>query len=202
MSRTRLASPVLAALATFTLTHRAGAQTDAGNSPAPAAAEEPFVAPPVDDNAALQYWQAFVVMPTFDEEQQKLLEHSADVPIDDSVRKLLGQAQTSLMFMHRGAKLPRCNWGLDYADGLQLHLPQLLGARTLSRVAALDIRRAFEEHQFDVARDDAIDAIILGRRVGRDPMLVSLLVSYRIDEIVVDAVAPYLPELHRPTPTP
>ena len=29
------------------------------------------------------------------------------------------------MYLHRGAKLPRCDWSLDYEDGVSLRLPHL-----------------------------------------------------------------------------
>src|SRR5215212_180508 len=107
--------------------------------------------PPVSDNAALQYWQAFAMLPALDAKQEKLLENWSEAPLDGAVSKLLDQSHPSLMFLHRAAKLKRCDWGFDYRDGISMLLPHLTKARVLSRLAGLDARRAFEAHQGDRA---------------------------------------------------
>src|SRR5215210_158999 len=134
--------------------------------------------PPVSNNAALQYWQAFAMLPALDAKQEKLLENWSEAPLDDAVSKLLDQSHPSLMFLHRAAKLQRCDWGLDYDDGISMLLPHLTKARVLSRLAALDARRAFEAHQGDRAREDAFGMVALAHQVGSDHTLVSVLVCY------------------------
>jgi hypothetical protein len=149
--------------------------------------------PPVSDNAALQYWQAFAMLPALDAKQEKLLETWADAPLDDAAGKLLDQSRASLMFLHRGAKLQWCDWGIDYRDGISMFLPHLAKARVLGRLAALDARRAFETHQGDRAREDAFGMVALAHHVGSDHTLVSTLVCYAIEGMAIDAVTPYLP---------
>jgi len=152
--------------------------------------------PPVSENAALQYWQAFATMPTLDADQQKLLENWAAAPLDATATKLLDESQTSLRFLHRATQLRECDWGLDYRDGASLYLPHLVRARTLARIAALDARRAFEAKQYGRAHDDTVGMVTLARRVGQDYTLVSMLVCYAIEGMAVDAATPYLPEVH------
>jgi hypothetical protein len=152
--------------------------------------------PAVSDNAALQYWQAFVMLPALDADQEKLLETALDAPLNDTAIKLIDQAHASLIFLHRGAKLRKCDWGLDYRDGIRMFLPHVAKARTLSRLAALDARRAFEADQGHRARDDAFGMFALARQVGGDHTLVSMLVCYNIEELAIDVVAPYLPEVN------
>lgn len=151
--------------------------------------------PPVSDNAALQYWQAFAMLPALDAKQEKLLESWAEAPLDAAARKLLDQSHASLMFLHRGAKLQRCDWGIDYRDGLSMYLPHLGKARVLARLAALDARWALEARQGDRAREDAFGMVALAHHVGSDHTLVSTLVCYAIEGMAIDAVAPYLPEV-------
>ena len=152
--------------------------------------------PPVSENAALQYWQAFATMPALDAEQEKLLQNWDTAPLDESVNKLLDESQTSLMFLHRGAQLRECDWGLDYRDGAKMYLPHLIRARTLARLAALDSRRAFEAKDFDRGHDDAFGMITLARHVGKDYTLVSMLVCFAIEGMTVDLAAPYIPDAH------
>jgi hypothetical protein len=162
----------------------------------PLSADVPLVEfPPVSNNAALQYWQAFAMLPALDEKQEKLLDDRATAAIDADAVKLLDSAQTSFMFMTRAAKLRECDWGLDYRDGAQMYLPHLNKARTLARLAALDARRAFEAGQYDRGGELAFGMVAMGRQVGGDHTLVSMLVCYMIEGMMVDAVAPYVPEL-------
>jgi hypothetical protein len=162
---------------------------------ASAAAAKPVEFPPVSENAALQYWQAFASLPALDADQEKLLENWAQAPLNEATRELLKQSHASLMFLHRGAKLRECDWGFDYRDGISLHLPHLAKARVLARLAALDARRAFEEGHSDRARDDSLGMVAMARQIGGDHTLVSMLVCYAIEGMTVDLVAPYLPQL-------
>ena len=93
----------------------------------------------------MKYWQAFALMPTLDKDQEKLLEQWSKVPLDAAALKLIEMSQGSLEYLHRGAKLLRCDWSLDYEDGSFLRLPYLPKARTLARLAALHARHEFEQ---------------------------------------------------------
>jgi len=147
-------------------------------------------------NAALQYWLAFSQMASLDKDQEKLLADWSTVPVDDpAVEKLLGSSQTTLMFLHRGAPLPRCDWGLEYNDGISMLMPHLAKARDLARLAALDGRRAFEHKNWKAARRDATSMMVLARHIGQDPVMIALLVRLAMEGMVVDLVAPYVPEM-------
>lgn len=146
-------------------------------------------------NAAIQYWQAFAQMPKLDAEQEKMLEQWNAIPLDAAAQKLIDASHSSLMYLHRGAQLKRCDWGLDYNDGISLMMPHLSKARDLARLAALRARQEFEQGNRKGARADAAAMTALARHVGRDPIMVSLLVQYAIEGATVDLVAPYVPEL-------
>lgn len=161
----------------------------------------PAQAPPQAEpsmNAALQYWQAFAQMPTLDENQEKLLENWQTVPFDAAAIQLINASHSSRMFLHRAAKMPRCDWGLDYNDGISLPLPHLARARNLARLTALHARYEFDRGNRSALRDDATALMVLARHVGCDPIMISLLVRYVIEDTVVDLVAPYIPELKTP----
>src|SRR5436190_3938420 len=137
--------------------------------------------PPVSDNAALQYWQAFAMLPALDAKQQKILENWPEAPLDDAAQKLLDQSHASLMFLRRGAKFQKCDWGVDYRDGMSMFLPHLAKSRVLARLAAFDARQAFEAHQGDRAREDTIGMVAMAHQIGSDHTMVSMLVGYGIE---------------------
>jgi hypothetical protein len=147
-------------------------------------------------NAALQYWQAFAQLPTLDKEQEKLLADWNTVSLDDpAVQKLLATSQNSMTYLRRAAKLPRCDWGLDYNDGISLLLPHLAKGRDLARLACLHARREFEAGNRKRARFDAIAIMTLARHVGNEPIIICVAVRYAIEGMVVNLFAPYLLEL-------
>src|SRR5262245_30265088 len=147
-------------------------------------------------NAALQYWMAFSQLPAIDKDQEKLLsEWTTSSANDPAVNKLLGASHQSLMFLHRGAALKQCDWGLDYNDGISMLMPHLAKARDLARLAALDARRAFEQGNWKAGRRDMTSMMVLARHASRDPVMIGLLVRLNLEGMVVDTVAPYVPEI-------
>jgi hypothetical protein len=148
------------------------------------------------DNAALQYWQAFSQLPALDKDQDKLLGELLSVAVDDAaVTKLRAAAHQSLTFLHRGAALKNCDWGLDYNDGISMLMPHLGKSRDLARLAALEARWAFEKGHWKLGRRNMTSIMVLARHVGRDPVMISLLVRLNLEGLVVDTVAPYVPEI-------
>ena len=49
--------------------------------------------PAMSNNAALQYWQGFGLLPALDEAQEKLLDERATAPLDDAATKLIEQSR-------------------------------------------------------------------------------------------------------------
>jgi hypothetical protein len=167
-----------------------------------AAAEGPATAGANDlaANAALQYWQAFALMPPLDKDQEKLLADWNKVPLDAAALKLTAASEESQRYLLRGAKFRACDWGLDYEDGIGLLLPHLNKARQLARLAALHARSALEQGHVEAAAQDATAILALGRHVGSVPIVISILVGYAIEANAVDLLASYLPELQALAP--
>lgn len=148
-------------------------------------------------NAALQHWQAFIQMPALDEEQQKILDEWKTVSLKDpAVEKLVADSHKSMKYLHRAARLERCDWGLDYEDGISLLLLHLPKARDMARLAALHARYEMEHGNSRALRDDAMAMMALARHVGRDPIMICVLVRFLIEDMVVDLVASYVPQLN------
>jgi hypothetical protein len=164
-------------------------------SPSPAAAQAPDARPDLGANAAMKYWQAFALLPTLDKDQEKLLQEWSKVPLDAAALKLIEGSRMSLVYLHRGAKLRRCDWSLDYEDGIGLPLTYCPRARTLSRLAALHARREFEQGHGRAGWDDVIALLKLGRDVEMCPQLVGTIAGYAIETTAIEAAVPYLPEL-------
>src|SRR5438445_45589 len=100
----------------------------------PASADVPGVNKDLAANAALHYWKAFQSMPRPDAETEKIIDAWKEGPPPPAFQKLLDDETSkgwpvslkqALMQLHRGAKQPRCEWGLDYDQGMDLWLTHL-----------------------------------------------------------------------------
>lgn len=151
-------------------------------------------------NAALKYWQAFAQMPAADKEQESLLAEWNKVPFHAAAIKLISASEKSRLYLQRGAKLPRCDWSLDYEDGMNLLLPYLAKSRDLARLAALHARYEFEQGHWEAGIEDATAILALARHVGSEPIMICILVRYAIERIAIDLVTPYLPQLQAFSP--
>jgi hypothetical protein len=163
----------------------------------PAAAQAPDNRSDLGANAAMKYWQAFALLPTPDQDQAKLLQNWKDVPIYEgsAALKLIDASRMSRVYLHRGAKLQRCNWSLDDEDGPGLFMSHCPRSLNLARLALLHARYEFEQGHWQEVWEDVTDVLKLGRHVGIDPPLVVRWVGYRIETSAIEAAAPYLPEL-------
>lgn len=160
-------------------------------------ASAPADAPPdLGANAALKYWQAFATLPQFtNAEGQKLNAEYLSMPLDAHAREMVTKAEYALQMMHRGAELPRCEWGIGYEEGIYTRLPQGPAARELSSLASLRARLRFEEGRNAEAIDDIVAAMTLGRHVSLEGGFIIALVGYQIEHRMIETLARYLPRL-------
>lgn len=142
----------------------------------PLRAQQPVPPLPLNENAALSYWTAFALLPPIDDQlRRKIVSCAAgDVPVDNDLRELVKEGENSLKYLHRGAKIGPCGWGIAFEYGPYAYLPHLGKARELARLALLRARMRFESGQVDGAMDDTIAAIQLSRDAGQEGVIVLL----------------------------
>ena len=160
-----------------------------------AAAQSPDARSELVDNAAMKYWQAFALLPLLDKDQEKLLQDWNKVSLDEAALNLIERSRMSRVYLHRGAKLPRCDWSLDYEDGIGLHLSHCPNSLTLARLVALHARHEFELGHWLAGWEEVKALLKLGRHVEMGPQFVVRWVGYRIETYAIEAATPYLPEL-------
>jgi hypothetical protein len=139
-------------------------------------------------NAAVKYWQAFGLLPRCDKDQEKLLQDWDKVPLDQATVQLVEAGKGTLLYLHRGAALPRCDWQLDLSDGPMLLMPHLECARNTARLACLRARWKFHEGKPQEAVEDVAAVLTLARHTGNDGTMISILVSFAIERMAIHAV--------------
>jgi hypothetical protein len=170
--------------------------TLAGPESAPAAGPTPAPKADKPGNAALQYWQAFALLPPLTKERNQILDDLETVELKGPVLPLIEEAKNALTFLHRGARLADCDWGLNKEDGVGIFLPHLAKARELSKYALLHARYQFAKGQVQAGIDDVTDTIALARHIGAHSVFLGLLVQYAIENRAIDTLAKYLPDLN------
>jgi hypothetical protein len=162
---------------------------------APRRAAAADAGPDIGANAAMKYWEGFALLPPLEPNQERLLEEWQKAPLDGPALDLIKRSEASRVYLHRGAKLARCDWSLDYEDGIRLRLPHVTKSLTLARLTALHARHEFEQGNWQSGWDDVIAVLILARHIEKTPIMIANLVGFRIESIAIDAAAPWLPEM-------
>ncbi len=111
---------------------------------------------------------AFALMenPSADSELAKRLDRVASglLPWDDRLATIVDGNQEALAMMHRGTRLPSCDWGLEPEMLADAPLGHLTRARALARLNVLYGMRLAQEGR----TADAVDAWLAGARFSRD----------------------------------
>ena len=158
----------------------------------PARADEPLS----DNNAALQYWQgaAYINAAT-----RARLDDIDAVKFEGEALRDVRDNEPTLEFLHAGASMPRCEWGIDFRKGPETLMPNLSMSRDLTRLAVLRARHRFDQGRYRDGVDDVLAVFELAKDVRETPVLISLLVGYSEDLLAIETLARHLPKMDRAT---
>ena len=154
-------------------------------SAAPACAQQrrqPAPGNSLGQNAALCYWQAFAHLP-------KLEPVGSDAPEPD-LAKALESGKDALLYLHRGAAIGPCDWGLHPEDGPYLLLPHLSKGRDLSRLACMRVKQDLAGGKSGDAVEVAADSLVMGRHLSADlTAIISYLVQLMVERSTIETLA-------------
>ena len=138
--------------------------------------------PPETKNAALRYWMAFAEMqdPPADKATQDLLERTAEGQAQWDEKKLgpiLDANEESIRMMQRAAKLPECDWGLEYDRGPRAAIAYAPRARVLSRLNTLQGMREMRNGDSQAAVDTWLAGIRFSEHLANGGSLIFALIA-------------------------
>jgi hypothetical protein len=140
--------------------------------------------PPASDNAALRYWTALTEVRNIideDETTQKLLWATAkgEIPWDENkLGPILEKNAYAVQAMQRGAKLPECDWGLDYRLGVTTPFQMVMRARGLELLNTDEGIRELAKGNGEAAVNTWLSGIRFSQDVGRGgPVILALVAS-------------------------
>ncbi len=140
--------------------------------------------PPDSNNAALRYWTALTEMRNpidEDETTQKLFSATikGEIPWDENkLGPILDANADAVQAMQRGAKLPECNWGLDYRLGVSTPVQMVMRARGLEWLNTVEGIRELAKGKGEAAVNTWLSGIRFSQDVGRGgPVILALVAS-------------------------
>jgi hypothetical protein len=160
----------------------------------------------LSENAALQYWLAFGLIPDL-RRNASIWKASSDdaefgfaVPVSAELAACLDEQCTqALVHLHRGTRLSCCDWGTDLRlDGLKLRAPFDQKCWDLARVALLRARWSFEHGDWDGGIDNVIATMRLARHLSRDKLWHSIHFGCMIEGMATGTSAVYLQNMPMP----
>jgi len=123
------------------------------------------VFPPDPDNAALLYYQAFLLRPQPDADTEELIyKVLRGAEPDEKVRKYLKSCRKTIKLTEAAAQTPECNWGILYSQGFGFNSEQLRHFRIL---LSLDARTLTADGHYREALGRCLTIRRLARHVHR-----------------------------------
>lgn len=158
---------------------------------APACAADP----PANDlgqNAALRYWFGIELLHNkIKSDQEEMIDDARrDNPLLPEAVKLVEQCEYPLRYLHQGAAITACDWGLNYEDGYTILLPHLNWMRTFARVATLRAAQRFASGDNMGGVEDIADTLALSRHTGTHDILICILVQRAIQSLAISVLSP------------
>jgi len=154
-----------------------------------AAASAAFAYPPDPDNAALLYYQAFLLDEQPDEATSQLLDDlvKGTISPNDKVKEYVQSCRSTINYALMATEREHCNWGIVYSKGFSAALPHLAQCRRLSKLMLADARLLAAQGAYDEALERCLSTKKLARHVD-DGIVISLLVAHAIDALADDCI--------------
>jgi hypothetical protein len=136
-----------------------------------------FALPPDPDNAALLYYQVFLIYERPDDTMQDMIGDLAIGRIgpDGRITKFIESQKAVIELAASAAELPDCHWGVKYSDGLDMQIAHLAQVRRLTFLILSDARVALKRSDYDLAIDRCLTARKLAVHVASEPTIINLV---------------------------
>jgi len=112
-----------------------------------------FAQPP--DNAALLYYQAFLLYEEPDDTMEKMLSDFRDgkIEVNEVIEQYIEKNHKVVDFIVTAANMPNCDWGYDYSQGLELLMPNLAQLRRVTYLIRTEAKLLAEKGDYRTALD-------------------------------------------------
>jgi hypothetical protein len=145
--------------------------------------------PPDPDNAALLYYQGFLLYQQPEDNTGDLLKElsQGNIEPNEKIIEYIEGCHAAIELALVASEIPSCNWGVRYSQGFEANLPYLAQTRFLHRLVIADARILAREGAYKEALSRCLAAKRIGQHLG-DNMLISVLVAISIDNGANDCI--------------
>ncbi|UCC21943.1 MAG: hypothetical protein JSW23_09045 [Planctomycetota bacterium] len=142
-----------------------------------------FALPPDPDNAALLYYQAFILYQKPDDMVQDMIADLAKGKIEPSTQtaEFIENQKAVIGLAVTAAELPKCSWGLRYSEGLSMEMPYLSQVRHLTWLIIADARTIAANGDYELAIERCLTARKFAQQMAKEPTFISLLLGISIE---------------------
>ena len=140
--------------------------------------------PPDPDNAALLYYQGFLMLAELSDEARDRIgdvargERVPDYQIREDIFKCMG----AIEFAEAAMEIPKCQWGVRFSKGFEALLPQMAQMRFLTFVLIADARLRAADGDFRGALERCLMMGTFARHIG-DDVHIEYLVSIAVRDL-------------------
>lgn len=127
-----------------------------------------FAYPPDPDNAALLYYQSFLLCGQPDESMQTILKEVIDgrANANEKVEEYVAKYKQAIRLAIVASSMPHCDWGLKYSDGLSMEMPYLGHTKVVAYLILCDARIHAGKGDFRMALEKCLAAQRMARHHG------------------------------------
>lgn len=152
-----------------------------------------FAQPP--DNAALSYYQAFLLYEKPDETTSKMLTdfRNGKIGANEAIEQYIEKNRQVLEFLIAAADTPNCDWGFDYSKGFELTMPNLAQLRRATYLIEAEAKLLAEKGDYKMALERCLSMHKMALHAA-DKTLVSYLVAIAISARANGAIQSILKE--------
>ena len=137
------------------------------------------------DNAALLYYQAFLVHETPDETAVDSMIHDyrkGRIEAHEQIEEHLSKNHSAIQLAVKAAEMDECDWGYDYSEGMDVQMPHMMPIRRLVFLLAAEARWLADHGDYATALDRCIALRRMADHVA-DRTLVTYLVGLAINAL-------------------
>jgi len=113
----------------------------------------PSVFAQLPDNAALFYYQAFILYEQPDDTMEKMLSDFRDgkIKVNEVIEQYIEKNHKVIDFIVTAANMPNCDWGYDYSQGFELLMPNLAQLRRVTYLIRVEAKLLAEKGDYQTA---------------------------------------------------
>ncbi len=128
-------------------------------------------------NAALLYYQAFLLYEKPDAALEQMLDEFRDGKIssNETIRVHVEKNRRVIEYAAKATSVTQCDWGYDYSEEIELTLPNLVPGRYLAWLLSTDARLRAEQGDYRTALDRCVTAYKMALHTVDRPMTTYLL---------------------------